>query len=112
MIKGGTLMQLAGILHRPESEDAAILADHRLLLRLRTALNDVVSVEVHYADPYLWQAGRPMTTTRMTRGLATQSNQYWTLPVTVLTNRLIYAFQLTDSAGQMVGYGDDGFFDA
>lgn len=104
-------MILAGILHRPESEDTAILADHQLELRLKTALDDVDEVEVAYADMYLWQEGAPMHHAKMRRDLATQSQQYWTLPLTLPTNRLIYAFKVTDQAGQTVGYGDDGFFD-
>lgn len=104
-------MQLAGILHRPESEDSAILADHRVLLRLQTALDDVVKVELAYADMYLWQEGAPMQQVEMQKGLATQANQYWTLPVDLPTNRAIYAFKITDQAGQTIGYGDEGFFD-
>jgi len=104
-------MLLAGILHRPESEDTAILADHRVMIRLKTALDDVAKIEMIYADMYLWQEGTPMQTTEMHRGLATQSNQYWTLAVTIPTNRLIYGFRVTDKAGQTIGYGDDGFFD-
>ena len=104
-------MLLAGILHRPESEDTAILADHRVIIRLKTALDDVAKIEMIYADMYLWQEGTPMQTTEMHRGLATQSNQYWTLAVTIPTNRLIYGFRVTDKAGQTIGYGDDGFFD-
>ncbi|WP_318765513.1 alpha amylase N-terminal ig-like domain-containing protein [Lactiplantibacillus carotarum] len=102
-------MLLAGILHRPESEDTAITADHDVILRLKTALDDVLSVEVAYADMYLWQEGAPMNHVEMHQDLATQSNQYWTLPVTIPTNRLVYAFKITDLNGDTVGYGDDGF---
>ena len=104
-------MQLAGILHRPESEDTAILADHQVLMRLKTARQDIEQVELYYADMYLWQEGAPMQHAVMHAGLATQANQYWTLNVDVPTNRLIYAFKLTDLAGQTLGYGDEGFFD-
>ena len=104
-------MLLAGILHRPESEDTAVLADHQLQLRLKTALDDVSQVEVAYADMYLWQEGAPMHHALMHQNLATQSNQYWALPVTIATNRLIYAFKITDQTGATIGYGDDGFFD-
>ncbi|MFC6182346.1 glycoside hydrolase family 13 protein [Lactiplantibacillus daowaiensis] len=104
-------MQLAGILHRPESEDTAVLADHQVLLRIQTALTDIVKVEIKYADMYLWQTGAPMQTAVLEKGLATQANQYWTLTLNVPTNRLIYGFRLTDQAGQTIGYGDDGFFD-
>ncbi|VDG25382.1 glycoside hydrolase family 13 protein [Lactiplantibacillus mudanjiangensis] len=102
-------MQLAGILHRPESEDTAVLADHQVLIRLQTA-QDIQSVTLKYADMYLWQAGAPMKTTTMQRGLATQAAQYWTLTVTVPTNRLIYGFQITGNDGKTIGYGDDGLF--
>jgi len=104
-------MQLAGINHRPESEDTAILADHQLLLRMQTALDDIRSVEVLYGDMYLWQDGTPLIHAQMQLGLATQSNQYWTLPVTLPTNRMIYAFLITDQNGDTMGYGEGGFFD-
>ncbi|ETY73482.1 alpha-amylase [Lactiplantibacillus fabifermentans T30PCM01] len=104
-------MQLAGILHRPESEDTAILADHQVLMRLKTARQDIEQVELYYADMYLWQEGAPMQHATMHAGLATQGNQYWTLNVDIPTNRLIYAFKLTDLAGETLGYGDEGFFD-
>lgn len=104
-------MQLAGIKHRPESEDTAILADHQLLLRMQTALDDVRSVEVLYGDMYLWQDGTPLNHAQMQVGLATQSNQYWTLPVTLPTNRMVYAFLITDCNGDTLGYGEGGFFD-
>jgi len=104
-------MQLAGISHRAESADTAILADHQVLMRLRTALDDVQQVELIYGDMYLWQAGTPLQQVYLRPTLATQAQQYWTLPVTVPTNRLIYAFKLTDLNGATIGYGDDGFFD-
>ncbi|CAM3295850.1 glycoside hydrolase family 13 protein [Lactiplantibacillus plajomi] len=104
-------MILAGIDHRPESEDVAVVADHQVIIRVKTALDDIDKVEIRYADMYLWQEGTPMQTTTMRQDLATQSNQYWSLHVTVPTNRLIYGFRITDRAGKTVGYGDDGFFD-
>ncbi|AVK61017.1 alpha-glycosidase [Lactobacillus sp. CBA3605] len=103
-------MQLAGILHRPESEDTAILADHHLLLRLKTARQDIQKVEVVFADMYLWQTGAPLQQTALQPGLVTAAQQVWTCPLTLPTNRLIYAFKLTDLTGQTLGYGDDGFF--
>jgi len=103
-------MQVAGIGHQAESADTAILADHQILMRLRTALNDIQQVELVYGDMYLWQAGTPLKRAQLQPTLATQAHQVWTLPVTVPTNRLIYAFKLTDLNGKTLGYGDDGFF--
>lgn len=105
-------MQLAGIRHRPESEDTAVLAAHQLQVRLQTARDDVAQVEILFADSYLWQEGTTALERRiMQPGLATQGNQYWQTTLTVPTNRVVYAFLITDTIGATVGYGEGGFFD-
>ncbi|KAE9508471.1 glycoside hydrolase family 13 protein [Lactiplantibacillus plantarum] len=105
-------MQLAGIRHRPESEDTAVLAAHQLQVRLQTARDDVAQVEILFADSYLWQEGTTALERRiMQPGLATQGNQYWQTTLTVPTNRVVYAFLITDTTGATVGYGEGGFFD-
>lgn len=42
----------------------------------------------------------------MQPGLATQGNQYWQTTLTVPTNRVVYAFLITDTTGATVGYGE------
>ncbi|WQH18581.1 alpha amylase N-terminal ig-like domain-containing protein [Lactiplantibacillus plantarum] len=102
-------MQLAGIRHRPESEDIAVLAAHQLQVRLQTARDDVTQVEILFADSYLWQEGTTALERRiMQPGLATQGNQYWQTTLTVPTNRVVYAFLITDTTGATVGYGEGG----
>ncbi|AYJ42727.1 glycoside hydrolase family 13 protein [Lactiplantibacillus pentosus] len=104
-------MQLAGISHRPESEDTAVLADHQLQVRIQTARDDIAQVELLFADSYLWQEGTTdLQRMALAPGLATQSNQYWQATLTVPTNRVVYAFLLTDTAGRTIGYGEGGFF--
>ncbi|BBM22576.1 maltogenic alpha-amylase [Lactiplantibacillus plantarum] len=99
-------MQLAGISHRPESEDTAVLADHQLQVRIQTARDDIAQVELLFADSYLWQEGTTdLQRVALAPGLATQSNQYWQATLTVPTNRVVYAFLLTDTAGRTIGYG-------
>ncbi|MFB9770419.1 glycoside hydrolase family 13 protein [Lactiplantibacillus modestisalitolerans] len=103
-------MQLAGIEHRPESEDAAVVGKFQVLLRLKTPLQTIQRVEVNYADPYLWPTHQPLQRADLHPGVQTESQQYWCVTLTVPTRRLMYAFRVVDQTGQSMGYGDAGFF--
>ena len=47
-------MNLAALLHRPESEDCFLYTDEAMRVRFHTARADVAKVTVLYGDPY-WQ---------------------------------------------------------
>ena len=45
-------MNLAGIMHRPDSEMAYVVNEQTVNIRLRTAKDDIVNVELLAGDPY------------------------------------------------------------
>ncbi|WP_188350536.1 glycoside hydrolase family 13 protein [Leuconostoc pseudomesenteroides] len=104
-------MNKAAIYHRPESEYAYLYTADELRLRIRTAKNDIQSISVIAGDPYNWQNGtwQKSANVVMTKTLVTETHQYWQASLTAPFNRLNYGFILTDSLGDSIFYGDQGF---
>lgn len=104
-------MNKAAIYHRPESEYAYLYTADELRLRIRTAKNDIQSISVIAGDPYNWQNGtwQKSANVVMKKTLVTETHQYWQASLTAPFNRLNYGFILTDSLGDSIFYGDQGF---
>lgn len=104
-------MNKAAIYHRPESEYAYLYTADELRLRIRTAKDDIQSISVVAGDPYNWQNGtwQKSANVVMEKTLVTETHQYWQASLTAPFNRLNYGFILTDSFGDSVFYGDQGF---
>ena len=104
-------MNKAAIYHRPESEYAYLYIADELRLRIRTAKNDIQSISVVAGDPYNWQNGTWQRSANvvMKKTLVTETHQYWQASLTAPFNRLNYGFILTDSLGDSIFYGDQGF---
>lgn len=104
-------MNKAAIYHRPESEYAYLYTADELRLRIRTAKNDIQSISVVAGDPYNWQNGTWQRSANvvMKKTLVTETHQYWQASLTAPFNRLNYGFILTDSLGDSIFYGDQGF---
>lgn len=104
-------MNKAAIYHRPESEYAYLYTANELRLRIRTAKNDIQSISVVAGDPYNWQNGTWQRSANvvMKKTLVTETHQYWQASLTAPFNRLNYGFILTDSLGDSIFYGDQGF---
>lgn len=104
-------MNKAAIYHRPESEYAYLYTADELRLRIRTAKNDIQSISVVAGDPYNWQNGtwQKSANVVMKKTLVTETHQYWQASLTAPFNRLNYGFILTDSLGDSIFYGDQGF---
>lgn len=104
-------MNKAAIYHRPESEYAYLYTANELRLRIRTAKNDIQSISVVAGDPYNWQNGtwQKSANVIMKKTLVTETHQYWQASLTAPFNRLNYGFILTDSLGNSIFYGDQGF---
>lgn len=104
-------MNKAAIYHRPDSEYAYLYTAHEMRLRIRTAKDDLQSITVIAGDPYDWQNGswQKSIDTVMTKTLATDIHQYWETSLTAPFNRLNYGFIMTDTTGQQLFYGDQGF---
>lgn len=104
-------MNLSAIYHRPESEYAYLYTADEMRVRVRTALDDVVKIIVISGDPYdvrdgIWQKSADV---EMTRGLRTETHQYWEAKLYAPHHRLNYGFIISDLDGDSIFYGDQGF---
>lgn len=101
-------MNTAAIYHRPTSEFAYLYEKDTLHLRLRTAKDDVSSVELIWQDPYLVE--KRQETKTMVKGLSTELHDYWFVTLKAPFHRLSYAFAITATDQLQVFYGDQGLF--
>ncbi|GFH40132.1 glycoside hydrolase family 13 protein [Lactococcus insecticola] len=104
-------MNKAAIYHRPESEYAFLYTANELRVRVRTALDDIAQIMVVSGDPYdapngVWNKQEDLV---MTRGLTTDTHQYWEASLNAPYNRLNYGFIITGLDGEETFYGDQGF---
>ncbi len=108
-------MNLAAIYHRPESEMAFLYDPKTMHIRLRTAKDDVKTVQLLHGDPYSLRslAGikPPFYTkpTSMKKILSDDLYDYWQIAVTEPKKRLAYAFDITGEDGTRVIYTDRGY---
>ncbi|WP_270318568.1 glycoside hydrolase family 13 protein [Weissella confusa] len=108
-------MNLAGIMHRPDSEMAYVVNEQTVNIRLRTAKDDIVNVELLAGDPY---SLRSLPTDekfyqvpkQMTKIMSDGISDFWQVTVTEPKRRLAYAFLVTDMLGIQKIYSDKGFF--
>lgn len=106
-------MEVAALYHRTASEYAFLSRPDELVLRLRTAKNDVAQVTVYFGDPFDRQqvAGQtcwPYKTAPMTPTLQTQSHQYWQVHLRSGHKRWQYAFLVQGLDQTQVLYGQWG----
>lgn len=108
-------MDFAAIYHRPESEMAFLYDARTMRIRLRTAKNDVKSVDLLHGDPYSLRslAGiKPpfyKSSTPMDKIITDDLFDYWQITVTEPKKRLAYAFKITGNDGTQTIYTDRGF---
>lgn len=106
-------MEFAAVSHRPDSEMAYLKGDC-FQIRLKTKRDDMLGVDLIYGDPYSLIPENPDRFYRhpqaMTKVLQDQDCDYWELEVQSPTNRLAYAFILTDQANQRWYYTDQGYW--
>ncbi|MCT0013626.1 glycoside hydrolase family 13 protein [Weissella confusa] len=108
-------MNLAGIMHRPDSEMAYVVNEQTVNIRLRTAKDDIVNVELLAGDPY---SLRSLPTDekfyqvpkQMTKIMSDGISDFWQVTVSEPKRRLAYAFLVTDMLGIQKIYSDKGFF--
>lgn len=108
-------MNLAGIMHRPDSEMAYVVNEQTVNIRLRTAKDDIVNVELLAGDPY---SLRSLPTDekfyqvpkQMTKIMSDGISDFWQVTVTEPKRRLAYAFLVTDMLGIQKIHSDKGFF--
>ncbi|MDR0899013.1 MAG: glycoside hydrolase family 13 protein [Lactobacillaceae bacterium] len=105
-------MNKAAIYHRTESEYAFLYGDRdHLRLRLRTAKDDIKSVEVRHGSfieaYHTHWSENPGP--QMTKYLSTDIYDYWTIEITELTDHMpSYAFIIEGVDGEKLLYGDHG----
>ena len=108
-------MNLAGIMHRPDSEMAYVVNEQTVNIRLRTAKDDIVNVELLAGDPYSLRS-LPIdekfyqVPKQMTKIMSDGISDFWQVTVTEPKRRLAYAFLVTDMLGIQKIYSDKGFF--
>ncbi|QNN74895.1 alpha-glycosidase [Weissella diestrammenae] len=107
-------MNLSAIYHRPESEMAYLYDATTMHIRLRTAKDDIASVQLIAGDPYtLWGNlefdkfyHAPQA---MTKILSTSLYDYWQISISADKRRLAYAFIIQSTDGEQVLLNDKGF---
>ena len=101
-------MKLTAIYHRPESEYAYLYKEDQLHIRIRTKKNDIQQVILHYGDPFIFIEDKYESKKEMTKVTSDALFDYWQVTVSVNFARIQYLFELLDTEGQGVYYGDKG----
>ena len=101
-------MELTAIYHRPESEYAYLYKEDQLHIRIRTKINDVQKVILHYGDPFIFIEDKYEAKKEMTKVTSDALFDYWQITVSVDFARIQYLFELLDEEGHGVYYGDKG----
>ena len=101
-------MELTALSHRPESEFAYFYKDKKLHIRIRTKKGDIESINLHYGDPFIFMEEFYQDTKEMAKMTSDALFDYWQVEVSVDFARIQYLFELTDTEGQSILYGDKG----
>ena len=101
-------MELSAIYHRPESEYAYLYKEKKLHIRIRTKKGDIESINLHYGDPFIFMEEFYQDTKEMAKITSDTLFDYWQVEVSVDFARIQYLFELTDTEGQSILYGDKG----
>ena len=105
-------MEIAALLHRPDSEYAYLFEKEVMHVRLRTKKDDVKEVKVIKGDPYLIHEDKWYEESEaMVIVASTEDYDYWQLAVTAEFRRIQYAFHVIGVDGEEVFYGDRGIFE-
>lgn len=105
---GDKLMELSAIYHRPESEYAYLYKDKKLHIRIRTKKGDIESINLHYGDPFIFMEEFYQDTKEMVKITSGTLFDHWQVEVSVDFARIQYLFELRDTEGQNILYGDKG----
>lgn len=84
-------MELTAIYHRPESEYAYLYKEDQLHIRIRTKINDVQKVILHYGDPFIFIEDKYEAKKEMTKVTSDALFDYWQITVSVD----FYAFSIS-----------------
>ncbi len=101
-------MELTAIYHRPESEYAYLYKDGQLHIRIRTKKEDIKRIVLHYGDPFVFIEDLYEATKEMDKVTTDDLFDYWQVSVSVRHARIQYLFELEDTAGEKILYGDRG----
>lgn len=101
-------MELSAIYHRPESEYAYFYKDKKLHIRIRTKKGDIESINLHYGDPFIFMEEFYQDTKEMVKITSGTLFDHWQVEVSVDFARIQYLFELRDTEGQNILYGDKG----
>ncbi len=101
-------MELTAIYHRPESEYAYLYKDGQLHIRIRTKKEDIKRIVLHYGDPFIFTEDLYEETEEMDKVTSDDLFDYWQVSVAVGYARIQYLFELEDTKGKKVLYGDRG----
>ena len=101
-------MELTAIYHRPESEFAYLYKDKKIHIRIRTKKGDIESINLHYGDPFIFMEEFYQDTKKIAKITSDTIFDYWQVEVSVDFARIQYLFEVTDTEGQSILYGDKG----
>ncbi|VPQ68926.1 neopullulanase [Streptococcus pneumoniae] len=101
-------MELSAIYHRTESEYAYLYKDKKLHIRIRTKKGDIESINLHYGDPFIFMEEFYQDTKEMVKITSGTLFDHWQVEVSVDFARIQYLFELRDTEGQNILYGDKG----
>lgn len=100
-------MQIASLIHRPKSEQAYLKSETQVVLRFRSARDDVERIILYYADPYLSHVNG-MKQAELRRLYSTSYYDYWEVEVEEENKRLVYLFEVVGKDHQRLLYSDRG----
>ena len=99
-------MELSAIYHRSESQYAYLYKDKKLYIRIRTKKGDIESINLHYGDPFIFMEEFYQDTKKMAKITFDALFDHWQVEVPVDFARIQYLFELKDTEGQSILYGD------
>ena len=111
-IEGGGLMEYAAIRHFADKRYCYALEKGRFLIRLETKKGDVEHVALHVQDKYMplkWQDTRQVY--QMQATYSDEYIDYYEMELDMDVVCLRYFFEIRDTAGKVVFYGNHGFYD-
>lgn len=111
-IEGGGLMEYAAIRHFADKRYCYALEKGRFLIRLETKKGDVEHVALHVQDKYMplkWQDTRQVY--QMQAAYSDEYIDYYEMELDMDVVCLRYFFEIRDTAGKVVFYGNHGFYD-
>ncbi|TDQ42778.1 glycoside hydrolase family 13 protein [Aureibacillus halotolerans] len=105
-------MEKSAVFHETTKKYACVCANETIVLRLKTKVNDIHSVNVIYGDPYEWKDKKWKASEQLMELIGeTDVHQFWEARIAIPSKRLRYGFELIDFENESAFYSEKGWID-